>query len=124
MKASKTNEGKPEPFSLKENYLRHKFDLFTAYRTHFLIFVLSAVLDAASTTHFMRRTGPGNESNFYVRTLSETYGIKAGPLLGKFYQLFALWGFSILAPRLTRFVCLIVIAINFAAAIVNYASFG
>jgi len=72
----------------------------------------------------MLRTGPANESNFYVRTLSETYGVKAGPLLGKFYQLFALWGFSILAPRLTRFVCLIVIAINFAAALVNYVSFG
>ena len=71
----------------------------------------------------MNIASPAAESNFYVRLLSYQYGNTAGPVLGKLYQAFALWGFSILTPRLTRFVCLIIISINFAAAIVNYASF-
>ena len=112
------------PFSLAKNFSNHKWDLFTTYRSHFLIFCLSALADAASTTYFMNIVGPGAESNLYVRVLSYTYGHTAGPILGKLYQIFALWGFSILTPRLTRFVCLIIISINFTAAIVNYASFN
>ncbi len=115
---------KTEAFSLAANFTRHKWDLFTRYRTHFLIFCLSAAADAASTKFFMTITGPGAESNWYVRLLSYHYGITAGPILGKLYQAFALWGFSILTPRLTRFLCLIIISINFTAAIVNYASFA
>lgn len=111
-------------FSLKENFSRHKFDLFTKHRTCLLFFLLSAVVDAVSTTYFMRRVGPEVEINAYIRMLSRTYGFVWGPLLGKLYQLFALWGFSILTPRLTRGVCLVVIAINFAAALINQVIFG
>ena len=113
-----------DSFSLAENFSRHKTDLFTKYRTHFLLFCLSALADAASTKYFMTITGPAAESNWYVRLLSYHYGITAGPILGKLYQAFALWGFSILTPRLTRFICLIIISINFAAAIINFASFS
>ena len=125
MKAEPTPTQAPElaPFSLADNFTNHKWDLFTTYRSHFLIFCLSALADAASTTYFMNIVGAGAESNLYVRVLSYSYGHTAGPILGKLYQGFALWGFSILTPRLTRFVCLIIISINFAAAIVNYASF-
>ena len=125
MKQEPTPTQAPEvaPFSLAQNFTNHKWDLFTKYRSHFLIFCLSALADAASTTYFMNIVGAGAESNLYVRVLSYSYGHTAGPILGKLYQVFALWGFSILTPRLTRFVCLIIISINFAAAIVNYASF-
>lgn len=114
---------KPETFSLAANFTEHKLALFTRYREYFLLFCLSAAADAASTKYFMELAGVGPESNLLVKALSRYYGYTAGPLLGKLYQLFALWGFSILTPRLTRFVCLIIIAINFAAAIINFASF-
>lgn len=116
-------EPQSEEFSLKENFSRHKFDLFVSYRMYALLFLLSAVVDAASTNFFMSQVGPDLESNFYVRNLSRAYGFVAGPLLGKIYQLFALWGFSILAPRLTRGVCVVVIVINFTAALVNCVAF-
>ena len=119
-----TSPSEKEEFSLTENIHRYKFLLFTTYRTHFLIFCLSALADALSTQYFMSLVGPRAESNFLVRILSYYYGITAGPILGKAFQVFALWGFSILTPRLTRFICLIIIAINFSAAIVNFASFG
>lgn len=112
-----------DEFSLKENFSRHKFELFRKNRTCVLLFLLSAVVDAASTTFFMNQVGPDIESNFYVRNLSRTYGFVAGPLLGKIYQLFALWGFSILTPRLTRGVCIVMISVNMTAALVNFVSF-
>ena len=117
------NSPRSDGFSFSENFERHKFALFTTYRSHFLVFCLSAVADAASTKYFMEIVGPRAESNFYVRTLSLYLGITAGPILGKLLQLFALWCLSILTPRLTRFLCLIIIAINFTAVLVNYASF-
>lgn len=119
----RSNRSRSDSFSFSENFERHKLALFTTYRRYFLVFCLSAVADAASTKYFMEIVGPRAESNFYVRTLSLYLGITAGPILGKLLQVFALWCFSILAPRLTRFVCLILIAINFTAVIVNYASF-
>ncbi len=121
--SSPSPKSRTDGFDLARNFSRHKLDLFTKYRGHFLLFCLSAAADAASTQFFMRLVGHQVESNFYVRVLSHYYGYTAGPLLGKLYQLFALWGFSILAPRLTRFVCIMIIAINFTAAIVNYATY-
>lgn len=111
-------------FSFTDNLRRHKWDLLTTYRAHSIAFLVSALVDAASTTRFMALVGPEFESNFYVRTLTGFCGIVLGPLLGKLLQCFALWGFSILAPRLTRTVCLVVIAINFTAALINFVVFG
>ena len=113
----------PPPFSLARNLHQYKFSLFTTYRSYCLVFCLSAMADAASTQYFMKLVGAQAESNPIVRVLSLSYGVTAGPILGKLFQLVGLWGFSILAPRLTRFVCLMIISINLAAAIVNVASF-
>ncbi len=123
MNMSAPIEPQAEEFSLKENFSRHKINLFVAHRLYVLLFLLSAVVDAASTNFFMSQVGPDVESNFYVRNLSHAYGFVVGPLLGKIYQLFALWGFSILTPRFARELCVFVIAINFSAALVNFVGF-
>ncbi len=76
-------------------------------------------MDAASTTHFMQRTGPGPELNVVVRLLSYTYGPIAGPLLGKLYQIFAVWVLTTVTPKLSRFVCAMIILFNCYATVVN-----
>ena len=86
-----------------------------AYPTEFV----TALTDAISTSCFMSMLGPEQESNFIVRDLAFYYGIYAGPALGKIYQLFAVWGLSVIAPRLTRLVCIVVIAINLFATGIN-----
>lgn len=112
-----------ERFSLRENFEKHRRSLFVEHRRYLVFFLVSALLDAASTTRFMYLVGPGVESNFVVRQLSISYGYVAGPLLGKLTQLFAVWGFSILTPRLARMVCLVAGAINLAAALINVLLF-
>lgn len=112
-----------ERFSLRENFEKHRRSLFVEHRPYLVLFVVSAMLDAASTTRFMDLVGPGVESNFVVRQLSISYGHVVGPFLGKLTQLFAVWGFSILVPRLARLVCLFAFAVNLAAALINVVAF-
>jgi hypothetical protein len=103
----------------KIDYSKNKTVLFTTYRSYFYFFLVTALTDAISTSCFMSMLGPGQESNFIVRDLAFYYGIYAGPALGKIYQLFAVWGLSVIAPRLTRLVCIVVIAINLFATGIN-----
>jgi len=103
----------------KIEFSKNKWLLFTEYRSYFYVVLLTTVTDAMSTTYFMSLLGPEQESNFIVRDLAFYYGIYAGPIFGKIYQIFAVWGLSVIAPRLTRLVCLVVIAINLFATIIN-----
>ena len=96
-----------------------KYGQFKEYRVLFALLILSALMDAASTTHFMQKTGPGPESNLVVRLLSYTYGPTAGPLLGKLYQIFGVWVLTIMTPKLSRFVCAAIIFCNCYATVVN-----
>jgi hypothetical protein len=93
--------------------------LFKEYRPYFLLVVLTALMDAFSTMVFMERIGPHIEMNFVVRVLSFHYGTSFGPLLGKLYQIFAVWVMSVITPRLTRFICVMVILFNCYAFVVN-----
>ena len=103
----------------KIEFSKNKWLLFTEYRSYFFVLLLTTVTDAMSTTYFMSLLGPEQESNFIVRDLAYYYGIYVGPFLGKVYQVFAVWGLSVIAPRLTRFVCIVVIAINLMATLIN-----
>jgi hypothetical protein len=96
-----------------------KYLLFKEYRALFVLLLLSALMDAASTTYFMQRTGPGPELNVVVRLLSYAYGPIAGPLLGKIYQIFAVWVLTLLTPKLSRFVCAMIIVFNCYATMIN-----
>ena len=103
----------------KIDFSKNKIVLFTKYRSYFYLFLVTALTDAISTTYFMSLLGPEQESNFIVRDLAFYYGIYAGPALGKIYQLFAVWGLSVIAPSLTRLICIVVIAINLFATGIN-----
>jgi hypothetical protein len=97
----------------------NKYLLFTQYRLWFLLVILTALMDAVSTMVFMLRTGPHIETNILVKILGYTYGPIVGPLLGKLYQIFGVWVLSLFVPRLTRFVCLMVICFNTYAFVIN-----
>jgi hypothetical protein len=101
------------------NFRENKSLLFTQHRELFYVCVLTAFLDAVSTVFFMYFLGPDPESNVIVRQMSYFYGIYLGPVLGKVYQLFGLWGLSVIAPRLIRLLCAIIIAINLFAFAMN-----
>lgn len=101
------------------DFSRNKSLLFKQHRELFYFCVVTAFLDAVSTIFFMYFLSPDLESNFIVRRMSYYYGIYLGPVLGKIYQLFALWGLSVIAPRLTRFMCAFIIAINLTAFVLN-----
>ncbi len=93
--------------------------LFKEYRTFFVMVVVTALMDAVSTMYFMELIGPHVEMNPIVRVLSFSYGTLAGPLLGKLYQLFGIWVISVITPRLTRFICLMVSLFNVYAFVMN-----
>ena len=107
----------------KIEYSKNKTLLFTQYRNYFYFCVLTAATDAISTTYFMSLLGPELESNIIVRDLAYYYGIYVGPVLGKIYQLFAVWGLSVIALRLTRFICIVIIFINLMATLINISVF-
>ena len=105
----------------KIEFSKNKWLLFTDYRSYFFVLLLTTVTDAISTTYFMSLLGPEQESNFLVRDLAYYYGIYVGPSLGKIYQVFAVWGLSVIAPRLTKWICLVVISLNLMATGINIA---
>ena len=97
-----------------------KYLLFQKHWILLILLVGTALMDAVSTMYFMLLTRPASEMNWVVRVLSFRYGLVAGPLLGKLYQIFAVWVISVMVPRLTRFVCCMVIAFNVYAFIFNF----
>ena len=96
---------------------------YLLFKQHWILLILlvgTALMDAVSTMYFMLLTGPESEMNWVVRVLSYGYGPIIGPLLGKLYQVFAVWVISVMVPRLTRFVCSMVIGFNLYAFVVNF----
>ena len=81
--------------------------------------VITAVLDAVSTIFFMQVLGPQIEINPIVRMSSLWLGVIIGPIVGKLAQLFAVWALSILAPRFTAWLCILVITLNSLAFLFN-----
>ena len=96
-----------------------KYTLFKEHQGLFTLLIISALMDAASTTHFMRIKGIGLEMNVVVRLLSYTYGPITGPLLGKLYQIFGVWVLTVFVPKLSRFVCAMIIIFNCYAVVMN-----
>ncbi len=97
-----------------------KYLLFKKHWIMLILLIGTALMDAVSTTYFMLETGPGSEMNWVVRMLSFGYGPTIGPLLGKIYQIFAVWVISVMVPRLTRFICFMVIVFNVYAFFFNF----
>lgn len=96
---------------------------YLLFKRHWMLLILlvgTALMDAVSTMNFMLLIGPESEMNWVVRKLSLWYGPILGPLLGKLYQIFAVWVISLMVPRLTRFVCCMVIGFNVFAFVVNF----
>jgi len=102
---------------------KNKKLLFTQYHDYFIVLFISALLDATSTYMFMFNLGIEEEQNPIIRFFALYLGISAGPFIGKTLQLFSVWVLSILAPRLTKFVCSITILINLFAFSVNCHAF-
>jgi hypothetical protein len=97
-----------------------KYLLFKKHWIMLILLIGTALMDAVSTTYFMLETGPDSEMNWVVRMLSFGYGPFIGPLLGKIYQIFAVWVISVMVPRLTRFICFMVIVFNVYAFFFNF----
>ena len=93
--------------------------LFTQYRGYFYLLLATAVLDVLSTMIFMLLLGVEQEHNLIVRMFSAQLGILWGPIVGKVFQILAVWGFSVITPRLTKFVCTVVILVNLFAFLFN-----
>lgn len=89
------------------------------YRDYFHWVILTAVLDVASTIWFMKLIGPQIESNLIVRLMAYAFGIVLGPIIGKTSQLFAVWSLTLLAPRLTKMLCVLIIFLNLMACLLN-----
>ncbi len=96
-----------------------KYALFNQHRMLFALLLATLLMDALSTIYFMQRIGPQNESNFVVRQLSIAYGPVFGALFGKLYQLVGVWIITVMTPRLTQFVCAVIITLNCYAVVIN-----
>jgi len=96
-----------------------KYTLFKQHRMLFGLLLVTLLMDALSTIYFMQRIGPQNELNFVVRQLSVAYGPVFGALFGKLYQLVGVWIITVMTPRLTQFICAMIITLNCYAVVVN-----
>jgi hypothetical protein len=101
------------------NLEENKSLLLERYPLLFWALLVSAVMDAVSTTHFMTRIGPEFEANYVVRNLTYSLGTVMGPLLGKAMQIVAVWLLTVFTPKLTGFICVTVVFMNLYAVLVN-----
>lgn len=98
--------------------------LIERHRPFVVLLLVTAALDVVSTIAFMSVIGIGQEYNWIVRAFSLHLGIVAGPVVAKSFQLAGVLGLAILAPRLSRFVCTVVILVNLLAFVVNMYAFA
>lgn len=99
-----------------------KNNLIKSLRSHQLLWILlvvTATFDFASTLFFMSARGVHVEQNLLVRWLATNIGVIPGVLIGKLLQLAAVATFSALSARLSRAVLLLVVLLNFFAIYVN-----
>ena len=101
------------------DFEKNKFLIFREYRSYVILYFITLFMDYFSTVYFMQKLGVEVELNFIVRNLAYAYGIYLGPFLGKFYQFFAVWGLTIIAPRLAKYLLTLVILLNIGAYLVN-----
>jgi len=97
--------------------------LLERHRPFVILLLVTALLDVLSTVAFMSVVGVGREYNWIVRFATWHLGIIAGPVVGKSFQLAGVLGLAVIAPRLSRFVCTIVILINLLAFVLNMHTF-
>lgn len=95
--------------------------LFTQHRDCLDWLVITAMLDAVSTTWFMFAVGPEIETNYVVRQFTAWLGFGLGPVVAKSCQLLSLWALILVVPRLARGLSLLVIALNLFACLLNTA---
>lgn len=93
--------------------------IWERYHVFFVLLVVTAILDAMSTSRFMILIGADVESNYVVRNLAYTLGIVWGPLLGKVMQVLTVWVLAVFTPRLTGFLCLSIASVNLYAFLMN-----
>jgi len=103
----------------KIDFRKNSLLLFRDHRFYFYAVLFTAFADLVSTVGFMSFIGPEKESNFYVRHFSIHFGIVLGPILGKLLQVFAVWAFTVIVPRLCRHLCVLIIFLNVIAFFAN-----
>jgi hypothetical protein len=84
-----------------------------------LILVVTAFFDFASTVFFMTGIGINVERNVLVRWLATTLGILPGVALAKCLQLGAAAGFAALSFRHARAILMLLVLINILAVFAN-----
>lgn len=100
-----------------------KTNLVTSLRKHWILWIVllvTAMLDFATTLGFMTEYGIRVERNMVVRWLALTLGIVPGVLIGKSLQIIAAAVFSALSLKHSRAILLLIIGVNFLAILGNY----
>lgn len=83
------------------------------YHVFLILTVLAALADAASTVHFMLRTGPKAEGHPGIRLISAVFGAIIGPIIGKLCQFAAVVALTMYLRRRAVYI--------FVAVIILYA---
>ncbi len=99
-----------------------KDNLFRSLRVHrlmWLILLVTAFFDFASTLFFMTGIGINVERNMLVRWLATEMGILPGVALAKCLQLGAAAGFAALSFKHSRAVLMLLALINVLATLAN-----
>ena len=90
-----------------------------AYRWVVIVFLVSLFCDAASTIHFMVKTGPELEIHPMVRIAARIAGPVAGPLLGALAKALAGVIVAIYCRRFAAYILILASLISFWAAWYN-----
>jgi len=92
------------------------------HRYRWLIFAacVASFVDAASTMHFMHRDGIHYEVHPIIRTAAQLTGPVVGPVIGKLFQLAALFIVTLYSRRIAPHLFIITAAVYFWAGWFNY----
>ena len=104
-----------EQIPLKDNLLKS----LRVHRLIWIILVITAFFDFASTLFFMSEDGIHVEQNLLVRWLAMTVGIVPGVLIGKCLQLLAAAAFAALSFKHSRAILLLIALVNVLAILAN-----
>lgn len=92
---------------------------FINYWYLWVLLLLSAILDFASTIYFIHFEGIEKEANLMIRWLAYSLGVYPGVALGKLLQLFSAMAFSALSLKYSRAILMVMIGLNVLAVIQN-----
>jgi hypothetical protein len=87
-----------------ERFLANYAGYFRDFRWYLLAVVVAAALDGASTVRFMLIDGAEHEMHPAIRIFSQLLGPIAGPILGKLFQLFALFLVTVYLRYYARYI--------------------